>query len=93
MTILFDNGRKKIISPKVWYFGKSFAEVMLSPKAKKVIRANDNCGLIYFNHYNSDSYYDDSEDNSDYNYNSDEYFDNEDDDLYFLLCHGRQSLA
>ena len=89
VTILFDNGRKKIISPKVWYFGKSFAEVMLSPKAKKVIRVNDNCGLIDYNHYDyyydSDSYHDDSGDNSDDNYNSDEYFDNEDDDLYKFL--------
>ena len=46
VTYIFDNYRT--FSAKYWYFGKQLSEVMSSPKAKDVIRVNDNCGLVYY---------------------------------------------
>ena len=41
--------KRVIISKNYYYFGKCLSEVLLSPKAKHVIRVNENCGLIIHN--------------------------------------------
>ena len=48
VILIIDNEENETIHKKYWYFRKYLSEVMSSPKAKDVIRVNDNCGLVYY---------------------------------------------